>query len=113
MLWCCIHYERRQVQLEPVSTKWNRKAINEEYFVCICSRKLDVCKVGTRPNITYIVGMLGRYQRNPSLNHWKVAKKAMHYLQDFGGYVDAWKSILGYIFFLLKVLYLGEVLSKL
>ncbi|KAL0374276.1 UNVERIFIED_CONTAM: Retrovirus-related Pol polyprotein from transposon TNT 1-94 [Sesamum radiatum] len=39
---------------------------------------LQVC---TRPNIAFAVGMLGRYQSNPGIEHWKAAKKVMRYLQ--------------------------------
>ena len=28
-------------------------------------------QVYTRPNIAYVVGLLGRYQSNPSIDHWK------------------------------------------
>ena len=35
-----------------------------------------------RPNISLAVGMLGRYQSNPSIDHWKTANKVMRYLQD-------------------------------
>ena len=38
----------------------------------------QVCK---RPDIGFAVGILGRYQSNPGLKHWKVAKKVMRYLQ--------------------------------
>ena len=37
-------------------------------------------QVCTRPDITFVVGMLGRYQNNPGIDHWKVAKKVMRYL---------------------------------
>ena len=36
----------------------------------------------TRPNISFVVGMLGRYQSNPGIEHWKAAKKVIRYLQD-------------------------------
>ena len=26
------------------------------------------------PNITYVIGMLGRYLSNPGVNHWKAVK---------------------------------------
>ena len=32
-------------------------------------------QVCTRPNIAFIVGMLGRYMSNPGVNHWKAAKR--------------------------------------
>ena len=71
-----------------------------------------------RPNIAFVVGMLGRYQSNPSIDHWIAAKKVMRYLQgtkdyilmtdnldvigysysNFGGCVDSRKSTSGYIF---------------
>ena len=77
----------------------------------------------TRPDISFAVGMLGRYQINPGLDHWKAAKKVMRYLQgtedymltfrrsdnlevigysdsDFAGCVDSRKSTFGYLFLL-------------
>ena len=41
-------------------------------------------QVCTRPDISYAVGMLGRYQSNPGLEHWKAAKKVMRYLRGLG-----------------------------
>ncbi|XP_049345469.1 secreted RxLR effector protein 161-like [Solanum verrucosum] len=35
----------------------------------------------TRPDINFDVGMLGRYQINPGIDHWKVVKKVLRYLQ--------------------------------
>ena len=35
----------------------------------------------TRLDISFAVGMLGRYQSNPRLDHWKDAKKVLKYLQ--------------------------------
>jgi len=33
--------------------------------------------VCTRPDIAYTVGMLGRYQSNSGLEHWRVTKKVI------------------------------------
>jgi len=38
-------------------------------------------QVSTRPNIAFEIGMLGRYQSNPRMEHWKVAKRVTRYLQ--------------------------------
>ena len=80
-------------------------------------------QVCTRPNITYIVGMLGRYLSNLGMNHWKKAKRVIRYLQrtkyymltyrrsshleivgysdsNFAGCLDSKRSTLGYIFML-------------
>ena len=31
----------------------------------------------TKPDISFTVGMLGRYQSNPRMDHWKASKKVM------------------------------------
>ncbi|KAD3640208.1 hypothetical protein E3N88_29431 [Mikania micrantha] len=77
----------------------------------------------TCPDIAYIAGMLGRYQSNPGLDHWKAAKNVLRYLQgtkdykltyrrsdnlevigysdsDFAKCKDDKKSTSGYIFML-------------
>jgi len=82
-------------------------------------------QVCTRPDISIAAGMLGRYQSNPGMEHWKAAKKVMRYLQgtkdydltfrytnhlkvvgysdsDFAECVDSRKSTLGYIFLLAR-----------
>ena len=78
-------------------------------------------QVCTRPDLAYVTGVLGRYQKNPGLDHWKAVKKVLRYLQgtknymltygksdnlvvvgysdaDFAGCVDDKKSTSGYIF---------------
>ncbi|XP_050941537.1 secreted RxLR effector protein 161-like [Cucumis melo] len=77
----------------------------------------------TRPDISFAVGMLGRYQSNLGMDHWKAAKKVLRYLQgtkdymltykrsdhlevigysdsDFARCVDTRKSTFGYLFLL-------------
>ncbi|GJX68876.1 putative zinc finger, CCHC-type containing protein [Tanacetum coccineum] len=84
---------------------------------------LTYAQVCTRPDIAYICGMLGRFQSNPGLLHWKAAKKVLRYLQgtkeykltytrsdnlevigysdsDFAKCKDTSRSTLGYIFML-------------
>ena len=79
----------------------------------------------TQPDISFATGMLGRYQSNPGMEHWKVAKKVLIYLQgtkdhmltykrsdhleviaysnsDFFRCVDTKKSILGFVFLLAR-----------
>ncbi|XP_049348760.1 secreted RxLR effector protein 161-like [Solanum verrucosum] len=86
----------------------------------------------TKPDISFAVGMLERYQSNPGIDHWKAAKKVLRYLKgtkdymlmyrkfnhlevtgysdsDFAGCVDTRKSTFGY----LKEQYRGGVLSNL
>ncbi|XP_075088124.1 secreted RxLR effector protein 161-like [Nicotiana tabacum] len=84
---------------------------------------LMYAQVCTRPDIAFAVGMLGRYQSNPGLDHWKAGKKVLRYLQgtkdfkltykfsdslevigysdsDMGGCKDTGKSTSRYIFLL-------------
>ena len=84
---------------------------------------LMYAQVCTRPDIAYIVGMLGRYLSNPGMDHWKAAKRVMRYLKrtkdymltyrrsdqleiigysdsDYAGCQDSRKSTSGYIYLL-------------
>ncbi|XP_058105700.1 secreted RxLR effector protein 161-like [Magnolia sinica] len=77
----------------------------------------------TQPDISFTVRMLGRYQSDPGMDHWKAAKKVMRYLQgtkdymltykgsdqlevigysdfDYAGCINSRKSTSGYIFLL-------------
>ena len=38
-------------------------------------------QVCTRPNISHVVGLLGRFQSNPENAHWVAAKKVLRYLK--------------------------------
>ena len=42
---------------------------------------LMYAQVCTRLDITFVVGMLGRYQNNSGIEHWTTAKKVLRYLQ--------------------------------
>nr|CAN66083.1 hypothetical protein VITISV_028833 [Vitis vinifera] len=87
------------------------------------SQRTYIDKVCTRPDIAYIVGMLGRYLSNPGMDHWRAAKRVMRYLQrtkeymftyrrldqlefigysdsDFAGCQDSRRSTSGYIYLL-------------
>ena len=46
----------------------------------------------TRPDISFAVRMLGRYQSDPGFEHWKVAKKVMRYLQGTKDYMLTYKK---------------------
>ncbi|XP_037491496.1 secreted RxLR effector protein 161-like, partial [Jatropha curcas] len=88
-------------------------------------RSLMYVQTCTRPNISFIVGMLGRYQSNSRMDHWKAAKKVLKYLQGtkdhiliyrkssylevvgysdsyYDGCVDSRKSTFGYLFLLAR-----------
>jgi hypothetical protein len=85
---------------------------------------LIYAQVCTRHDLVFVIGMLGRYQKNPGKPHWDGVKKALKYLQgtkglmltykksdapleivgysdsDLTGCLDTEKSTSGYIFIL-------------
>jgi hypothetical protein len=46
---------------------------------------LQYAQVCTRPDIAYVTGLFGRFQSNPGLEHWKLVKKVLRYLQGTKG----------------------------
>lgn len=42
---------------------------------------LMYAQVCTQPDLSFSVGMLGRYQSNTGLERWKASKRVMRYLQ--------------------------------
>ncbi|KAL4366702.1 hypothetical protein GQ457_05G014270 [Hibiscus cannabinus] len=46
---------------------------------------LMYAQVCTRPDIAFAVGMLGRYQSNLGIDHWRAAKKVLRYLKGTKG----------------------------
>src|SRR4051812_48764381 len=46
---------------------------------------LQYAQVCTRPDLAFINGVLGRYQENPGIEHWKMVKKALRYVQGTKG----------------------------
>ncbi|XP_042958070.1 secreted RxLR effector protein 161-like [Carya illinoinensis] len=84
---------------------------------------LIYAQICTKPYISFAIGMLGRYQSNPGMSHWKAAKRVLRYLQgtkdyqftfrrtdnlevtgysnfDFASCSDSRKSTSGYVFLL-------------
>jgi hypothetical protein len=82
-------------------------------------RSLIYAQVYTRPNFTFVTGMLDRYQNNLGLSHWNRIKKALRYMRDtkgimltyersdslkiicysdFAGCLDTDRSTSGYVF---------------
>ena len=101
-------FEHKKMQKIPYAS-----AVGSLMYVQVC----------TRPDLAYIVGMLGRYLSNPGMDHWKAIKRVMRYLQrtkdsalmyrksdqleiigysdsDFAGCQDSHRSTSGYVYLL-------------
>ena len=48
---------------------------------------LMYAQVCTRPDLAFIVGILGRYLNNPGMDHWRAANRVFRYLQRTKDYV--------------------------
>jgi len=46
----------------------------------------------TRPDISFVVGILGRYPSNASMDHWKAVKQVLTYLQGTKDYMLMYKK---------------------
>jgi hypothetical protein len=44
-------------------------------------RGLQYAQGCTRPDLAFVTGLLGRYQSNPGIEHWRMVKKVLRYLQ--------------------------------
>ncbi|XP_074308032.1 secreted RxLR effector protein 161-like [Silene latifolia] len=53
---------------------------------------LMYAQVCTRPDISHVVGMLGRFQSNPGIAHWKAAKKVLRYLKGTRNYMLTYRK---------------------
>jgi hypothetical protein len=112
------------VKFEKFQRIRNQYEIDEMKAVTYASvvERLMYAQVYTRPDLAFVTGMLGRYQKNPGKPHWDGVKKALRYFQgskglmltfkksdapleivgysdsDFAGCLDTEKSTSGYIF---------------
>ena len=62
------------------SSYFERKSMENIPYASVVG-SLMYAQVCTRPDIAFIVGVLGRYLSNLGQAHWVVAKKVMRYLQ--------------------------------
>ncbi|XP_075650089.1 secreted RxLR effector protein 161-like [Castanea sativa] len=80
--------------------EWERKQLGGIPYASTIG-SLMYTQTCTRPNISFAIGMLGKYQSNPRLDHWKAAKKVMRYLQGTKDYMLTFKrsdnlEVIGY-----------------
>jgi hypothetical protein len=139
-----IHRDRRneilrlsqKAYLEKVLKKFSMHACNPTHAPIVKGYKIDQMKsvpyasavgnliyaqVCNRPNLTFVIEMLVRYQKNSGISHWNRIKKGLRYIQgtndrmliyersdsleivgysdsEFAGCLDTDRSTSGYIF---------------
>ncbi|RVX14469.1 hypothetical protein CK203_017299 [Vitis vinifera] len=69
-----------------LSKNFDMKDMGETSYVIGIKIHRDGFQGLQRPDIAFVVGMLGRYQSNPGFDHWKAAKKVIRYLQGTKDY---------------------------
>ncbi|OMO88421.1 Endonuclease/exonuclease/phosphatase [Corchorus capsularis] len=63
-------------QMQCPKNNLERKAMESIPYASVVG-SLMYAQTCTRPDISFAVGMLGRYQSNPGMDHWKAAKKVL------------------------------------
>jgi hypothetical protein len=63
-------YEKEQMKTVPYAS-----AVGSLQYAQVC----------TRPDLAFVTGLLGRFQSNPGIEHWKLVKKVLRYLQGTKG----------------------------
>ena len=62
---------RNQYEIDQMKTVPYALAIGSLQYAQVC----------TRPDLAFVTGLLGRFQSNPRIEHWKLVKKVLRYLQ--------------------------------
>jgi hypothetical protein len=54
---------------------------------------LQYAQVCMRPNLAFVTELLDRFQSNPEIEHWKLVKKVLRYLQGTKGLMLTYKKL--------------------
>jgi hypothetical protein len=65
--------------MQCLHKEWGRKHMKRIPYTSFVGN-LMYAHTRSRPDISFVVGNLGRYQSNPGIDLWKAAKKVMRYL---------------------------------
>jgi hypothetical protein len=82
------------VKFGKFQSRRNQYEIDEMKAVSYASAigSLMYAQVCTRPDLAFVTGLLGRYQKNPDKPHWDGVKKALRYLQGTKGLILTYKK---------------------
>jgi hypothetical protein len=82
---------RNQYEIDQMKSVLYASAVGSLMYAQVC----------TRPDLAFVTGILGRYQSNPGIEHWRMVKKALRSVQGTKGFMLTYKrsdalEILGY-----------------
>ena len=72
---------RNQLEIDQMRTIPYASAVGSLMYAQVCMRH----------DLAFITGMLGRFQSNPGMDHWKAVKKVLLYLQGTKEYMLTYK----------------------
>jgi hypothetical protein len=72
---------RNQIEINEMKSIPYASAVGSIMYVHVC----------TRPNLAFVTGLLGRFQSNTGIKHWKSIKKVLRYLQETKHYMLMYK----------------------
>jgi hypothetical protein len=70
-----FHSPRNQYEIDQMKLVPYASAVESLMYAQIC----------THPDLAFVTGMFGRYQKNPGVSHWNGIKKALRYIQGTKG----------------------------
>jgi hypothetical protein len=62
---------RNQYEIDQIKSVPYASAVGSLMYAQVC----------TSPDLAFVTGMLGRYQKNPSVSYWNGIKKDLRYIQ--------------------------------
>lgn len=85
-----IHTGDKFSEMQCSMNELERKEMKSILYASIIWNSM-YAQIYTRLEISFVVGMLGQYLSNPRMNHWKIAKKILGYLQGTNDYMHTYK----------------------
>jgi hypothetical protein len=82
---------RNQYEIDQIMSVSYASAVGSLMYAQVC----------THPDLGFVTGMLGRYQKNLGISHWNRIKKVLRYIQGTNGLMLTYKrsdslEIVGY-----------------
>jgi hypothetical protein len=74
---------RNQYEIDQMKSVPYASAVESLMYAQVC----------TRPDLAFVTGMLGRYRKNPDIDHWNGIKKDLRYIQGMKGFILPYRRL--------------------